>query len=212
MLGQVAQANVLAGKRVGRFRYSAFGREANRTLRSLLVPALDSIPGFVKGQRGGVLESALDSGLGTASAVATDVTSWRAFTYESLFDIKKGKRLTKDDMAPGGTAFIGATDSNNGVTARIANEPLHPAGTITVSYNGSVGEAFFQTEPFWASDDVNVFYPRFELSREVALFLVTLIRLEKFRYNYGRKWGLETMKNQPCACLSTQTARRTLTR
>ena len=115
-------------------------------------------------------------------------------TYADLFDIRKGKRLTKEDMLPGATAFVGATDSNNGITMRIEQDPLHPAGVITVSYNGSVAEAFYQTEPFWASDDVNVFYPKTSLLLEVALFITTLIRKEKYRYNYGRKWKLETMK------------------
>lgn len=33
--------------RHNRFRYSAFGREANRTLRTLLVPELKEIPGWI---------------------------------------------------------------------------------------------------------------------------------------------------------------------
>jgi hypothetical protein len=32
-----------------RFRYSTFGREANRTLKTLLVPTLDSVPSWVNG-------------------------------------------------------------------------------------------------------------------------------------------------------------------
>ncbi len=32
-----------------RFRYSTFGREANRTLKTLLVPSRDSVPQWVKG-------------------------------------------------------------------------------------------------------------------------------------------------------------------
>ncbi len=32
-----------------RFRYSTFGREANRTLKNLLVPTLDSLPSWVNG-------------------------------------------------------------------------------------------------------------------------------------------------------------------
>ena len=32
-----------------RFRYSTFGREANRTLKNLLVPKIESVPGWVHG-------------------------------------------------------------------------------------------------------------------------------------------------------------------
>lgn len=44
---------------------------------------------------------------------------------------------------------------NNGCTAMVGNtENMHPANTITVCYNGSVGETFYQDRPFLASDDV----------------------------------------------------------
>jgi restriction endonuclease S subunit len=92
--------------------------------------------------------------------------------------------------------YIGTTDSNNGITAKISNDKyIHSANTITVSYNGSIAEAFYQNEPFWATDDVNVLYPKFELNPYIAMFLCTLIYKEKYRFNYGRKWDKEMMQN-----------------
>lgn len=74
-------------------------------------------------------------------------------------------------------------------------EPLHPANVITVNYNGNgVAEAFFQPKPFWASDDVNVLYPKFPLDLAIAMFICALIRAEKFRFSYGRKWALDRMR------------------
>jgi hypothetical protein len=97
-------------------------------------------------------------------------------------------------MTKGQTPFIGAIDNNNGVTSYVAQPPLHPAGTITVNYNGAgVAEAFFQSVPYRASDDVNVLYPKFEMTPKVAMFIATVIRLEKYRFSYGRKWHLERM-------------------
>lgn len=65
-----------------------------------------------------------------------------------------------------------------------------------MSYNGSVGEAFYQAEAFFASDDVNVLYPRgFDLPTGRGIFVCTLIRQERYRYNYGRKWRIEQMRN-----------------
>lgn len=124
-----------------------------------------------------------------------DTSSWSPFALAELFDIEKGTRLTKADMKPGAIHFIGATAFNNGVTAKIGNdEHLHPANVITVSYNGSVGEAFYQEEPFWASDDVNILYPKFSLTREIALFLIPLIRAAGKQYEFIDKWKLEDMK------------------
>lgn len=124
-----------------------------------------------------------------------NIENWQSFRYDELFEIKKGKRLTKADMIEGDINYIGATDSNNGITAKISNDKyIHSANTITVSYNGSIAEAFYQAKPFWATDDVNVLYPKFSLTFEIALFLCTIINKEKYRFNYGRKWDKEMMQ------------------
>lgn len=123
-----------------------------------------------------------------------DVKNWKWFKYNEIFEIKKGKRLTKADMINGDIPYIGATDSNNGITAKISNdEHLHSANTITVSYNGSIAEAYYQTKEFWATDDVNVLYPKFAMNAYSALFCTTIINKEKYRFNYGRKWDKELM-------------------
>lgn len=123
-----------------------------------------------------------------------DKDSWGTYTIGSLFRVVKGTRLTKSSMLPGETRFIGSSAKNNGCTALIGNtEHIHPAGTITVCYNGSIGEAFYQDEPFWASDDVNVLYPKFEMDRHSALFFIAVIRSVSSRYTYADKWKLESM-------------------
>jgi hypothetical protein len=122
--------------------------------------------------------------------------NWKWFRYDEIFEIKKGKRLTKANMIDGNINFIGATRFNNGITAKIANDShIHSANTITVSYNGSIAEAFYQKEPFWATDDVNVLYSKFKLNSFIAIFLCTLIQKEKYRYNFGIKWDKEMMQN-----------------
>ncbi|MCA3793830.1 MAG: restriction endonuclease subunit S [Burkholderia sp.] len=113
-----------------------------------------------------------------------------------LFELKKGKRLTKAQLKtrPGLIPFIGAIDSNNGVAANV-DAAIHDGGTITVNYNGAgVADSFYQPVPFWASDDVNVLYPKFAMSPAVALFIATVIGKEKYRFSYGRKWHLERMR------------------
>ena len=121
---------------------------------------------------------------------------WKWFRYNEIFSIQKGKRLTKADMIPGNTNYIGATDANNGVTAKIGNtEYVYEGNKITVSYNGSIAEAFYQAEPFWATDDVNVLSLKHNtLNVYTAMFLTTLIHIEKYRFNYGRKWDKELMQ------------------
>ena len=117
------------------------------------------------------------------------------FKATDLFDIKKGKRLTKADMIEGNINFVGSSASNNGITARISNnEYLHPAHTFTVSYNGSVGEVFLQDEPFWASDDVNVWCPKFPYNQRVVEYIMSVVRHLKDKYSYTVKWTLGKMQ------------------
>lgn len=123
---------------------------------------------------------------------------WKEYRLGDLFDIRKGKRLTSEDQIDGSTPYIGAIDSNNGVSNYIEQAPIHQGNTISLSYNGSVGEAFYQPKPFWATDDVNVLYFRKEngvaFNEYIGLFICTVLRQEKYRYCYGRKWGLDSMK------------------
>lgn len=121
---------------------------------------------------------------------------FKDFRIGDLFDVKKGKRLTQVNMIPGNIKFVGATGLNNGETARIGNtEHIHDANTITVTYNGSVGEVFYQDEPFWASDDVNVLYPKFEMTVESALFFKSVILPLRKQYSYTHKWVKEALEN-----------------
>ena len=124
-----------------------------------------------------------------------DTSQWREFAIGDLFDVIKGTRLTKANMKPGEMRFIGSSAMNNGVTASISNaERIHPANTLTVCYNGSVGETFYQDEPFSASDDVNVLYPKFPMTKPIGLFLAPLIRSVGKKYAFVDKWKQESMK------------------
>lgn len=124
-----------------------------------------------------------------------DTREWASFALGALFNIVKGKRLTKAEMKSGETPFIGSSALNNGCTAMIGNDKnQHPENTITVCYNGSVGETFYQNKPYIASDDVNVLYPKFTMNRQIALFIVPLIKGISSRYDYIDKWKKEAME------------------
>ena len=176
-----------------RFRFSTFGREANATFDSLLVPEVADLPPF--------LETLDVSGRFSGAVIPNshfDLFSvkWDKFKLGELFKIVKGKRLTQANMIEGETPFIGASAKNNGYTNKIGNlENHHPGGLITVSYNGSIAEAFYQPKEFVASDDVNILYPNFKLNPYLAIFLCTIIFNEKYRFTYGRKWHLELMED-----------------
>ena len=175
-----------------KFRFG-FGRQANKTLATLDLPLREQIPGWVENTNSDPYAH-LTSLIGLSNNVKIETQDWREFLYKDLFVIKKGQRLVKSNLKLGDTPFISAIDSNNGLRQRISAKGIHPAGVITVNYNGNgVAEAYYQPEAFFASDDVNVLYPRFGYDEFIAMFLCTLIRMEKYRFNYGRKWKLERM-------------------
>ena len=140
----------------------------------------------------------------------TDCT-WEYFRYDEIFDIRKGFYNKKpDDIECGDIPFIGATDSNNGVTSRCNYDVIEQASKtgdennapieekifdgkcITVSSNGSVGYAFYQPVKFTCSHDVNPLYIHSQWGKElnpyIAVFICTIIEKERFRWAYGRKW------------------------
>lgn len=176
-----------------RFRFG-FGRQANRTLKDLQLPEIDEMPDWVT-KADTTRYNGAELSANQIEVPLSDTGKWKVFSLQDLFEIRKGKRLTKANMMPGDVPFIGSIDKNNGVSAFISQAPIHDGNTISVNYNGSVAETFYQPVPFWASDDVNVLYPKgFKLTPATALFICTVIRLEKYRFNYGRKWHLERMR------------------
>lgn len=127
-----------------------------------------------------------------------DISEWEEFRIGELFNIVKGSRLTNKDKKAGDINYIGATAFNNGITDHIGNnEHLHPAGTLTVAYDGSIGETFYQEAPFWASDAVNILYPNFEITKHIAMFIAPLIKVAGKKYSYTNKWKIEDMKKDP---------------
>lgn len=124
----------------------------------------------------------------------TDPASWATFRLNDLFTIKKGRRVTSNDRGAGTTRFIGASEFNNGITDLCDLDPIFPAHTLTVPYNGnSVGCAFYQDQPYFASDDVQVLEPKSEVSREALLFIAAVVRFERSRFTYGYKWNMARM-------------------
>jgi Type I restriction modification DNA specificity domain len=177
--------------RRNKYRYS-YGRQANKTLKDLLVPA--EIPTWVYEQEiqtySQVTKPHTDQRLEFSSR------EWGSFRYTDLFDIRKGKRVRNRELRSGQTPIVRPLNNSNGYAGWVDLKPNHEGNTITLNYNsqGGVGEAFYQPIPFFATDDVNILYPKFNLTPEIAMFLITLIRKERYRYNYGRKWHLERMR------------------
>jgi hypothetical protein len=185
--------------RHNRFRYCAFGREANRTLRDLLVPEKEEFPDWIRNQKPEAIDAISHPAILTKEmpdlAAESQTDNWQPFEFQFLFEIERGRGPRRKDLdGNGSTPFVSSSDSNNGVTGITSIPACHKGNTIGVNRNGSVGEAFYQSLPFCSTEDVHIFNPKFPLNPYIGLFLTTLIRREKYRFGYGRKWGIERMK------------------
>jgi Type I restriction modification DNA specificity domain len=179
--------------RANRYRYS-YGRQANRTLRDIRVPALAELPDWVDAAAPTAFDGKDAATLAQISLPPPEM--WQPVVYEQLFEIERGRGPRRKDLnGMGDTPFITAIDSKNGLTGFTTLAATHPGNTISVNRNGNgVADAFYQPVPFCSTEDVHIFKPRFNMTPSVGLFLAVLIRREKYRFSYGRKWSIERMK------------------
>lgn len=125
-----------------------------------------------------------------------DTKDWKEFRIGDLFDVVKGSRLTSLERFDGDIPYVGASQFHNGATQFIGNdEKLHPAGVLTVCYNGLVGTTFYQPREFWATDDVNVLYPPAGVGEKALLFVAPMIQRAGEEYVYIDKWKMVDMKS-----------------
>lgn len=141
---------------------------------------------------------------------------WLPFKFEKVFDVEKGFYNKKPEHGDEkeDIPFLGATDKNNGVTefyslseikssskmGKGKNEPLSqkifPGNALCVTNNGKPGNAYYQEGQFTCSHDVNPLYIKNgKFNFYTAMFIATLIKHDRYRWKYGRKWRPERMKS-----------------
>lgn len=120
------------------------------------------------------------------------------FEIENLFNVKSGKRLTKAHMKKGARPFIGATDSNNGITEFVSNtNGSEDSNVLGVNYNGSVVENFYHPYKALFSDDVKrLSFKELEGNKYLFLFVKTQILKQRSKYQYGYKFNGTRMNRQ----------------
>ena len=124
---------------------------------------------------------------------------WKEFWMEDVVDISPGVRLTKMDQIAGDIPFIGATDSNNGITEFVGNiNKSIDKNVLGVNYNGSVVENFYHSYECIFSDDVKrIKFKNKKYGDEFTyLFLKQLILSQKSKYQYGYKFNTKRMNRQ----------------
>lgn len=151
----------------------------------------------------------------TEEEIDLDFSLWKKFRFDEIFNIRKGYYNKKPPILDPSVSegvdsidFIGATEYRNGLTSQHdiedvvlfsrngdenpyedQSKKIFPAQSVTVSNNGSVGFAFYQPRRFTSSHDVNPLYLKGRtITPEIAIFVSTVIEVDRYRWGYGRKW------------------------
>ena len=127
--------------------------------------------------------------------VAFSTKDWQAFPLTTLFDIKGSKTtpiLTLATYGEGNYPYVTTQATNNG-TEGFYDFFTEQGNVLTVD-SAVLGYCSYQATNFSASDHVEKLIPKFEMNKYVAMFLVTILNLEQYRYNYGRKCSQTRMK------------------
>ncbi len=135
-----------------------------------------------------------------------ETEKWKWFFYKDIFNIERGKSSEIETNQK--TLLIGASQNHNGSNNEFNNfEPFYKDLKITIGNGGNTGcgQSFLQNLPFNAKSTVNIIdLKNYQLNNFIGIFLITLIQMEHFKFNFGRGWSLERMEKSQIKLPTTQ--------
>ena len=131
----------------------------------------------------------------SSNKISISVNGWSTFSLTELFNITGSKTtplLELEEYGTGTFPFVTTQATNNGVEG-FYNFSTETGNVLTVD-SAVLGFCSYQAFNFSASDHVEKLSPKFTMNKYVAMFLVAVLNLERYRYNYGRKCSQTRMK------------------
>ena len=131
-----------------------------------------------------------------------DVSAWKPFRFGDLIDeIHKAKAYAKieltaslhkkDDYIP----FVSRTETNNSVDCYVLEKEvpnIEPGNAIVIG--DTTATISYQPNSFVTGDHIIVIRAQW-LNPYVAMFIVSLLQRERFRYSYGRAYLKDSIEN-----------------
>lgn len=196
--------------RMNQYKYN-YGRQANTTLKDLIVPSRDELPSWLKDIElpdvSSIPDYFLDEGYDKACWYLDNIdikvfednysnklikstcdiplegNKWSYFYLKDIFNISRGKRLKSADRFPGLVPYYSASKENNGMTDMISNPLFIERNALIFT---TFGDSYYVEGEFTASDEVTILKNDF-LNKYNGLFVSTILNMEKYRYSFGRK-------------------------
>jgi type I restriction enzyme M protein len=121
--------------------------------------------------------------------------NWKSFKLSDIFEIT-GTKTTKPDIVNssnvGSFPYVTTQATNNGVE-KFLDFYTEVGGVLTID-SAVLGFTSYQHDNFTASDHVEKLIPKFETNPFVMMFFATILNMEQYRFNYGRKASQSRLK------------------
>ncbi len=178
-----------------RYRYM-YGRQV--TPKRIGDIELPDFPGYVDDHKVPNISSIQN--VTKAAKISLNNQKWKSFRLSDLFSIERGRCGSAEKLLEKGDeiSYVGAKKEDNGFMYKVLrSEKYVTKGNCIVFIGdgqGSVGYSTYQENDFIGSTTLSMGRNE-NLNKFNAIFLITLLDKERFKYSFGRKWNGEKLKN-----------------
>lgn len=191
-----------------KYKYD-FGRkvtEEKYILETILLPSADNktpnysfMDDYIRALKSQNIKTKLND-----SSLSLDCKEWEPFYFGNLIEDKniykakaysKTELETKDTIESGYIHFVSRTEENNSIDCYVMKSDfsdIEEGNAITVGDTTST--IAYQSEPFVNGDHIIVIRADW-LNKYTGMFIVSLLRKERYRYSYGRAYLMDSIKN-----------------
>jgi hypothetical protein len=175
-----------------------YGRKCSvARLGEIYIPSPNEIPSFVYEFS---IRPITTSNKG--QTITLDVATWKEFELGRLVsDVYKAKSYNKDDLTEtegknNAINYITRTGENNGCELMVLMREvdvsyIEEPNAITIG--DTTATCFYQAERFIAGDHMVVVRAEW-LNEKVAAFILTILKMEQYKYSYGRAFLMDRIK------------------
>ncbi len=185
---------------LNKYRYN-YGRQANRTLKDILIPKdisnkiKNKLSFFYKNTLNYISKEALN-----CKKIKLSTNDWYSFKLTELFEIRKGERLAIYDRIQSdyNIPLITASSENNGIIESISyldfqfNKQINENKiTIDMFFN-----VFYHEYKYFSDDNVHTLIPNFKYNKYILLFIVTVLKKHNYKYSFGRQSRIHRIEKE----------------
>lgn len=169
--------------KANKYKYN-YGRQANKTLKDLMIPSYDSIPSYVNTINSDVLNKEPK----LKDKIELKANNWKYFKLTDLFEIKKSIPEHKIDSKKGNIRYVTRTMINNGVEDYIDSNKFNLKECFIIG--GESAGCFWQNENFATGNNITLLRPLFNFNILIITFIKVIMDIDKYKYSYGRARSL----------------------